>query len=261
MGSFLNVLAERLPKGEDVIKGRSHCDFCKHKLRWYELIPLLSFLLQQGKSRCCHKQLSFQHPLIELITGIGFVLLFRLLPDLRSFSEVGPPLSLLSTLYFLFSIVVFCSLLDIFVTDFTYEIIPIEMIITGIIGAFLLHSTEFFRLPFSVFRLQTYGIQYFIPAIFAFLFFWVLWIFSKGKALGDCDMYLAFIIGLLIGFHKIIIFFYVAFLTGAFVGIILILGGKKSLKAHIPFGPFLIWGYIVALLCGDQIVRLWGMIW
>jgi leader peptidase (prepilin peptidase)/N-methyltransferase len=79
--------------------------------------------------------------------------------------------------------------------------------------------------------------------------------------MGDGDIYLASLLGLLLGFPHIIISLYAAFLTGALVGIILILGGKKSFKAHIPFGPFLIWGYVVVLLWGDQIVRLWRMIW
>ena len=71
IGSFLNVLIDRLPRGENVITGRSICDHCKKTLRWHELVPLLSFILQRGECRRCRKRLSWQYPLIELITGVG----------------------------------------------------------------------------------------------------------------------------------------------------------------------------------------------
>jgi len=261
VGSFLNVLVERLPRNESVLFGRSHCDHCKHKLLWYELIPLVSFFIQKGKSRCCHKRLSFQYPLVELITGIGFVLLFRLLLALRSFSEVGPPLSLPSILYLLFSIVVFCSLLVIFIADLKYEIIPMEMIITGIIGIFVYQGMQFFVLHTSYFVLRDYFVGILFPAILAFLFFFCLWFFTKGRAMGDGDMYLSFLIGLITGFPKIIVSLYAAFLTGAAAGVILILQRKKGLKSHIPFGPFLIVGSVIALVFGDAIIIWWRTLW
>src|SRR5690349_9078045 len=83
VGSFLNVLADRLPRGESVLWGRSHCDFCKKTLRWYELVPLFSYLLQNGRCRRCHKKLSVQYPLMELVTGVSFVILFLLFPVAR----------------------------------------------------------------------------------------------------------------------------------------------------------------------------------
>jgi leader peptidase (prepilin peptidase)/N-methyltransferase len=255
VGSFINVLADRLPKGEDVIKGRSHCDFCKHKLRWYELIPLLSFLLQQGKSRYCRKRLSFQYPLVELITGIGFVVLFFFFPtDVHlQLSSTFYPLPLLSMLYFLCSIVFFSSLLVIFISDFKYEIIPMEMIIAGGLAALGIHGINVIN--------NITIIPFFLSAIGAGLFFWGLWFFTKGKAMGDGDIYLASLLGFLLGYPRIIISLYAAFLTGAIVGVILILGRKKGLKSHIPFGPFLIIGCVIALLWGDAIVTYWRSLW
>lgn len=75
--------------------------------------------------------------------------------------------------------------------------------------------------------------------------------------MGDGDMYIALVMGLLLGFPRIIVSLYAAFLTGAIVGVILILRRKKSLHSHIPFGPFLIWGLAVGLLWGDALVALW----
>jgi len=137
VGSFLNVLIERLPKNESVLFGRSHCEYCKHKLLWYELIPLLSFLLQQGKSRCCHKRLSFQYPLVELITGIGFVLL-SILPFPHGFS-LQPSFLIPYSLF----LIIFSSLFVIFISDLKYEIIPIEMIVVGFFSVLCFHIIKF----------------------------------------------------------------------------------------------------------------------
>jgi len=249
VGSFLNVLISRLPKNESVIQGRSHCDYCKRTLQWYELIPLLSFVVQKGKSRCCKKPLSIQYPLVELLTGIGFVLLFRLQssaisPHFFNFYSI-----ILLTSYF----VLLSSLIVIFISDLKYEIIPMPMIITGIIGAliYLFITTNNERLTMN----------YFVPAILAFFFFWLLWFFTKGKAMGDGDMYLVLLVGLLTGFPKIVVSLYAAFLTGALSAVILMIGGKKGLKSHIAFGPFLIIGLVIALLFGDAIIIWWRSLW
>jgi len=74
IGSFLNVLIDRLPNDES-INGRSHCDFCGKKLNWYDMFPVISFFVLKGKTRCCGKKLSWQYPLIEFITGFAFVLI------------------------------------------------------------------------------------------------------------------------------------------------------------------------------------------
>jgi leader peptidase (prepilin peptidase)/N-methyltransferase len=275
VGSFLNVLADRLPKGEDVLKSRSHCDYCKHKLRWYELVPLLSIILQQGKSRCCKKRLSVQYPLVELAAGIGFVLIYSYQLFLlhqsyggqaggqAAFSFQMDIQSLLNIVRLISYFVLLSSFLVIFISDLKYEIIPIEMIIVGSVAAL---GMVFFdvamvrsNLPAEAGNLTV--LNHFFSAIGAGLFFFGIWFFTKGKAMGDGDIYLASLIGFLLGFPDIIVSLYAAFLTGALVGIILVLGRKKSLKAHIPFGPFLIAGYGITVLWGDTILRIWRLLW
>ena len=76
VGSFLNVLINRLPREESVVKGRSYCDHCKKKLVWYDLIPLFSFIFLKGKCGYCHSPISFYYPIVELMTGVMFVLAF-----------------------------------------------------------------------------------------------------------------------------------------------------------------------------------------
>lgn len=73
VGSFVNVVIHRSIEGEQWIKGRSKCDHCGKVLPWYDMFPLLSYFVLQGKSRCCHKPLSISHPVVEFLTGILFV--------------------------------------------------------------------------------------------------------------------------------------------------------------------------------------------
>jgi leader peptidase (prepilin peptidase) / N-methyltransferase len=239
MGSFLNVLIDRLPAGESAVKGRSHCDHCKTTLNWHELIPLLSFLIQGGKSRCCHKKLSFQYPLIELITGIGFVWLYQtsLINTSNHWSYI-----------LLMNLVIFSCLLVIFITDLKTFIIPDSMIAISI-------SATIARLLFSQ------DIIFILPnicsALGASLFFYFLYIGTRGRGMGFGDVKLALLLGLMTGFPGIIINLYVAFLTGAILGVILILYRQKSFKSQVPFGPFLIVGTLVTVLWQAQIISWW----
>lgn len=237
VGSFVNVLIDRLPKGEDILFGRSHCDFCKKTLRWYELVPLLSFFIQRGRCRRCKKQLSWQYPLVEVATGVGFVFFLQ-----GQAFEARQGLALWGVM------LIFISLLVIFVADFKTFIIPDSMVILGVAGA-LLQGRAFEAHQ---------GSALWLSALSASSFFLFLWAITKGHGMGFGDVKLAFLLGLLLGFPQIVIALYVAFLTGAVVGVILIVGRKKSLKSHVPFGPFLIFGYVTTVLYGTQIYAFWN---
>jgi len=250
IGSFLNVVIDRIPAGKDIVKGRSKCDHCKRNLSWYELIPLLSWILQGGKSRCCHKKLSIQYPFIEMITGLGFVIIYLLSAVNSDWIGVNCELCFISLIS---SLLLFCLFLIIFVIDLKTELICMQCIY-GIIVLQIIHLVSLWY--------QTGDISTVFPfllsAIGAAFFFFLLWFFSKGKAMGDGDIFLAFCIGLVLGYPNTIVALYVAFLTGAALGVILILRGKKSLKSHIPFGPFLIFGLGIAVLFEKNIMALVG---
>jgi len=190
--------------------------------------------------------------LSELATGVGFVLIFYALSNPQSALRY-PAIPQVFIVHYLLFIILFSSLFVIFISDLKYEIIPMETIISGYLSAICIHLLNYTNLMDST--------NYFLSGLFSGLFFFCLWFFSKGKAMGDGDIYLASLLGFLIGFPYFLIFLYGAFLTGALLGIILILGRKKSLKAHIPFGPFLIVGYGVTLLWGDTILRIWRLLW
>lgn len=230
VGSFVNVLIDRLPRGENVFWGRSRCDYCKKTLRWYELIPVFSFVIQKGRCSRCRKKLSIQYPLVELVTAIVFVLLY---PHQISF-------------YFLF-----ISLFVIFVADCKYQIIPDSMVVLAGVGTILYlidrHATV------QVWLAQT------LTGLVCFAVFYCIWLVTRGKGLGFGDVKFAPLMGMLLGFPGAVMAFYVAFLTGALVGVILMIGRKKTWKSKIAFGPFLVFGTVVAWVWQPQLTALWRM--
>lgn len=241
VGSFLNVLIDRLPFGKNVLTGRSMCDFCKRTLRWYELIPLLSWFIQRGRCRRCHNKLSWQHPIVEFVTAVGFVVVqSQALEFPQSLALIG-------------RLLIFSSLLVIFVADFKYQIIPDSMVVVGVVGVLMGLMSRMSSMGF----MEGGGLQRLASALGASGFFLLLWLVTRGKGMGLGDVKLAFLMGLLLGFPKIVVASYLAFLTGAGVGVILILLGKKKLKAKIAFGPFLIFGTVIASLYGDGLIAWW----
>ena len=230
VGSFLGVLAERLPKGQDVLVTRSHCDFCKHKLTASELIPVVSWVIQGGRSACCHKKLSVRYPLLEICTALLFVLLY--------WTHGTNVIQLVGIL------IIFCSLVVMFFADWSTHIIPDSMIVSGLVGVVLFHWIDVSSITLIHLVLSGGG---------AGLFFFFLWLGTRGRGMGFGDVKLSFLLGVWLGFPRILITLYVAFLTGAGVGVILMMLRKKSLKSTIAFGPFLIFGSIVAFFWGDVV--------
>jgi prepilin signal peptidase PulO-like enzyme (type II secretory pathway) len=240
IGSFLNVAIDRIPSGESIAKGRSYCDHCKKTLRWYELLPIVSWVLQGGKCLRCKKTLSIQYPVIELITGLGFVYIVHTLPS--------------SLIISISSFIIFSVLLVTLVVDLKYELISDVHMAIVFIATSILHYTSLQSIS-SV-------IPYLLAGLGASLLFFFFWAFSGGKAMGFGDVELAFILGFLAGFPAIVFGLYIAFLTGAVLGVILILKGNKTLKSHVPFGPFLIAGTGIAMLYSVQIQALLkGILW
>lgn len=242
IGSFLNVLIDRLPQGIDIVKLRSRCDFCKHPLTVFDLIPILSFIIIQGRCRYCKKKLSRQYPLVEFITGIMFVLVYYYIEP-ASFSTFS---SLTINPLFIFLLMIFSSLLVITVSDFKYRIIPDQMIIVLILTTIIY---QFF------FQQQMIILNIIVGMVFL-LFFLGLVVVTRGRGMGLGDVKYAFFMGLLLGYPKILVGFYLSFLTGAIVSLILIVMKKKTFKSTVPFGPFLVLATIVSYLWGEQLINI-----
>ena len=267
VGSFVNVVSERLPKNKS-IRGRSKCDFCKHKLSALDLVPILSFLALRGKCRYCRKKLSWQYPLVELVSGILFVLASYLTFGFDFFST--SPLFLAK---FVFLAVLFSCLLSVFITDLKYGIILDEVVLFGSIITFLyLVFVDFFptlslflQLKFSsgslaktlLETLKYFATDFGITLAGGFLvslFFFVILAITRGRGMGAGDVKLGFLIGLASGVPLVLVSLFLSFLSGALVSLFLIVLRRRKFGQTIPFGPFLSLGTFLALVVGQQVI-------
>jgi prepilin signal peptidase PulO-like enzyme (type II secretory pathway) len=240
VGSFLNCLIYRLSLGESFLRGRSYCPKCKHKLSWYDLIPLLSFFILKGKCRYCSAKISLQYPLVEFFSGLLFAFSALLI-------FLSPPTSLYQFFQFSFTILFYwffiSVLIIIFVYDLKYFIIPDKIIYPAILVSFIWRLISF------------RGLDPLFSAVGSGAFFLLIFLISRGKWLGLGDVKLVFFMGLLLGFPNILLSLFLAFSIGAIIGMGLIILGKKSLKDEIPFAPFLVIGTLIALFFGQNLIN------
>lgn len=223
IGSFLNVLVDRLPAGRKILNSRSICDSCNKKLRWYELIPLVSYAIQKGKCRTCHAKIPTRIFIVELCTGLLFSFLYMFVYPSTGF------------LGFVVTLVVVCSLIVIFFADFEYGIIPDQMLIAITLVALVYHMQTGI----------TSLLQFIVVGGILLGIFLLLFIATKGRGIGFGDVKFAFVIGFLMGYPGGVFAVYFAFLTGAVISLILILVGRKKFrKDTISFGPFLVLGIV-----------------
>ena len=218
LGSFYQVIGERLPKGESVIYPKySYCPNCKKRLKWYELIPIFSYLIQLGKCRNCKTKISLMYPFIELVTGALFAVSFY------SFG-ISYELIISLTLVSFFSIVI--------VSDLTYMIIPDQV---TIIATLIIVITNFLNLGFKEglihlgYGLITFGIMYLIMILGNIIF--------KKESLGGADVKLMVLAGLTL--HPIlgILVIFIASCIALPISLVILLTDKEHM---IPFGPFLV---------------------
>lgn len=232
IGSFLNCVIYRIESKKSFLKGRSFCPHCKHTLSWLDLIPVFSYLFLGGKCRYCKKKISVQYPLVELLTATLFVAILNY--------ELG-----IMNYEFLFLILNSLFLILIFVYDLKHFIIPDRILFPAILvalGYIFIFNYELLS-------------NHILSAIAASGFFGAIVLVSRGKWMGMGDVKLAILIGLLLGFPKVLVSLFFAFLIGAIIGVGLIFLKKKTLKSEVPFGPFLILGIYIALFFGDQIIK------
>jgi len=251
VGSFLSVVIYRettdIPKTKKEkilswlptwVAGRSHCDYCQNQLLWFENIPLISYLIQRGKCRKCGRKIPFSYPLFELFTALEFVWLYWLIQRFAFFQQMEGSYSLFTLGFWLF---VFSLSVALSIIDIKAGILPDSLIVVGSCVAVL-------RL------LITGRYEFIIAGIGLGLFFLALYLLTGGKGIGFGDVKLAFFIGVVLGWWQwILVAMFVAFLTGAIVGVILMIVRKKTMKSAIPFGPFLLGGMLVAKLFAESI--------
>ncbi|RJQ13827.1 prepilin peptidase [Candidatus Parcubacteria bacterium] len=239
VGSFLNVLILRTWRQEEVVSKPSYCYHCNHPLGVLDLVPLFSFLINKGTCRYCHQKISWQYPLVELATAVLFVFVAQ--KFIVPFVFTPMPM-ILTILYFALG----SLLIAMFTFDFKYLVIPDRFlypaVILSVIGVLL--EGEIIN------RLLT-GLV--LGGLFAILVYG-----SKERAMGSGDIYLALIMGLVLGFPAVLVGVILAFLGGSVFGIWWVFKKQQSFKTHIPFGPFLIGALLVVWLWGSWLVAFYA---
>lgn len=234
-GSFANVMILRWPKGESVVTPRSRCPACGHAIRWYDNVPILSWLILRGRCRDCQAKISWRYPLVELIMASLFSLAFLF---------VGWNWYLLEVLIFIFGLVTVSFI------DFDHYLLPDKFTLTGIgiglLGAFLDPERSFLDAAIGVFLGGG-----FLWAIAYFYF-----VFRKEEGMGGGDIKLLAWIGAVLGWKAIPFVIISSSLIGSVVGGLVALKQKKGLKTMIPFGPYLALGAVLYLF-GGQWIASW----
>ncbi len=240
IGSFLNVVIYRYNSGTSLTCGRSMCFSCGKTLSWYELIPIVSFIIQRGRCIGCKSKISWQYPLVEIVTGLLFIAVF-----------MGQYL-VIKTIYLL---IIMSILVVISIYDIRHKIIP-----DGFVYAFI---------ALSLLQLiWTSNVQMvdWLAGPILFLPFAGLWFFSKGTWMGFGDAKLALGIGWFLGFYAGLSAVIFAFWIGSVFGLTLIGLGKVrglffkntkfTIKSEIPFGPFLILGMLLVFFFNIDVFSL-----
>jgi prepilin signal peptidase PulO-like enzyme (type II secretory pathway) len=237
LGSFLNCLVYRLNCNLSLFWGRSFCPKCRKKLPWYDNIPLLSFIFLKGKCRWCHSPIGIHYPLVELTTGLMTLLIFY-----QFFLRSGIPPS--GTIFnFVYILLITYALIGIFLSDLQYRTIPDQIIYPALVVVMI----------WIIINSQWINI---LTGIAGAAFFFLLVLLTRFRGMGLGDVKLAGLMGLFLGYPQITVALYLAFLTGATVGVILILRGKKRFKSEISFGPFLVLATFIAWFWGEKIWQI-----
>lgn len=234
VGSFLSAFTYRLGSDRSIIRGRSVCPQCGTRISWHDNIPLLSYLLLGGRCRSCHKKISIRYPLIESLTAIIFLLIYFFLQNISSnlawLTPYPTPLQLLIVFF------VATILVAIFITDFESQLIYDDLII---LGYFLVSLV----IIFSGVRVYPLFLSGFLTADF-FLF---LNLVTKGRGMGLGDIILALFLGTILG-NLSLVWLLLSFVSGALIGLLLIVFGKAGFGKKIAFAPYMIFSFFAVIL-------------
>ena len=233
IGSFLNVCIYRIPKGQSIAFPPSHCPSCQIDLKWYHLIPVISYLLQRGRCGHCQEKISLQYPMIELLNAglYGFI-----------YIKYG------FTLAFFFYAVIFSLLIVVAMIDLQEMLIP-DILIVCIIGATLVYKLALYILyKQSPQLLDSAG-----GLILSALVFLIIMFLSKG-GMGGGDVTLIGSLGFILGIQMIFLTMLIAFILGALISVFLLITKIKDRKDPIPFGPFIILAFFIVVFWGESLL-------
>jgi len=233
VGSFSNVCIYRIPKNESIIFPASHCPKCLKTIKPIDNIPLLSYILLKGRCRHCKSKISIQYPIVELLTGLIYLIIYLIYGF---------------TIQSLIYIILSSALIIIAFIDLNEQIIPDVISLPGIaIGFILSFFVTYISFVDSILGIAVGGGIILIIGLGGSVIF-------KKEAMGGGDIKLVAMIGAFLGYRYIIISLFLGFFLGALTGIILIMAKIKSREDVVPFGPFIVLGSFITLLGGEQII-------
>ncbi len=238
LGSFANSIIYRLPDLESIYFSRSECPKCKTKIRFWDLIPVLSYVFLRGRCRHCQEKISWQYPAVEIVTAVIFLLVW---------------LSFGFSVYSIFLMIFAWILIIIFVHDAKTMEIPGRALIILL----------FLIIIWTVWEVVLYqpNIAMLDDRIWAGIIGGIIWLIlnlvSKGKWIGFGDFQLGFLLGFVLGLPNAVIFLFVTAIIGGIVAIILMALGKKHLKDKIALGPIMILAFFITLFLGQQLLTFY----
>ncbi|WP_206762664.1 prepilin peptidase [Mobilitalea sibirica] len=238
IGSFLNVCIYRIPEESSIVVGRSHCMYCNTQLKWYELVPVFSYIFLLGKCRTCKEKISIQYPIIEALNGMMYVLVFYL------YGWDTMLTILLNVIYCL----VISALIALSVIDFRTNTIPVGfnifIMVMGLIAVFV----KYFWYGKNTDMVLDHTIGFFAISLFLLLIFYA----TKGRGIGGGDIKLMAAAGLLLGWELIVFAFFGGCILAAFIHPIRM--RISNISRVLAFGPYLSVGIVIAMLFGNQII-------
>jgi leader peptidase (prepilin peptidase)/N-methyltransferase len=233
-GSFLNVVIYRLPRNMNLSKPPSSCPECESRIKFYDNIPVLSFILLKGACRRCRTKIPLSYLLVEILTPTSFLLLY----SKYAFS------------FFFFASCLFASaLIALAVIDYYHQILPDEITLTGLVLAVVY---SFFRSDLNLTRALIGAVS---GASFLLLVFGAYYLLRKKEGLGMGDVTLMLFVGAFLGWQKSFLTLILGSFVGAFIGIYFIFIKKEKLQFALPFGTFLAPAAFIALMWGEEIIR------
>lgn len=272
LGSFINVLAlrydpeksfwtffrlknKKTEKQKNNIEtiNRSHCPHCGKVLQWYELIPIVSFIIQAGQCRGCKKSISWQYPVVEVVMGTLTVLLWRFV--IQQDNKLTINNQFLLSCYFAILLLLIASLITIALIDLRTTIIPDELVIIAFALTILTFLTKL------TVTQNTALINHAIGLLIGGGVLTTLWAIGRGRWMGLGDGKLGVVLGLWLGYPTIILALSMAFISGSIISIGLIALQRKTFKDTIPFGPFLVLGGIITFFFHGWFEGWWHLLW
>jgi len=243
-GSFVGALVWRLHKGKDFVNDRSECEHCHHKLGFWDLIPLFSWIGLKGKCRYCKKPIGVSAPLYELSMAALFILSYYAWPYTMDTWQ--------GNVVFGMWLIYLVGLMALFIYDLRYMILP-NVLVFPLIAVAVAESAVRLLVVQGVSPMDYLNSIVFGAAALGGLY-WVLYTFSKGKWVGYGDVKLGLFMGIALGFQRSILALVLANLIAFLVVLPGLLTGKLKRTSRVPFGPFLIVAFALAYLFGDKMI-------